>query len=767
MGITPGRICFVLSDLGVQDYTLQPAISDLQTATLLSSRGWNVDVLTCSDEVHDGTAGEQFSDGARPVAVFQLRDFAFPDVLDIPFWESDDDHLSQKLRIALETLHRERCYDLIAFSEYRGLGFRTIQAKRAGLALREVGILVRMRGSGQWRRERSYQWMHHSSALLQNFLERDSFENADFQMSSCHSILDYSRKNYWKIKDDIQVVPDPLRRIVSATSVRSLSAPTEFVFLGDFEPNAGLKLFLKAIATLGDSAPVTFIGKDVDLGNGTRGSELIRSRMEGRSYRLFDQLTWDQTIEYFMAKHRVAVLPSLSGPVAETVLQCAINEIPFLASKVDGISEIISEVELEQVLLFDPNPNALRRCLAKYLDANSLQRREWLTKVARSQRVEGYQEQLERSYQSCLDTHRQMLARDKACLHRLQPTPLVTVAVPHYNLGPYLPETLASIAAQTYPHLQVVVADDGSTDPDSLRIFEEQSRLYPTFAFLRHTNRGVCATRNGILSEAEGEFFFPLDADNVIKPEMIERMVTAMLHNPHYAAVTCFRLDFAESSERELGKYLSANRPTGGPLTMSCFHNMVGETSGLFRTEHLRAVNGYDDLHSEYVSEDWHLYVKLASLGYHIGVVPEHLYYYRIRPTSRFRNGNLFINHLQILDQYAQIERLPPADRAGVWRLLVSLQHGSDTLKQRCHDLTGQLQRMDATASLLSLELQATRQLHQDLSSQLNRAQDQLRLYRHRMVDQVHELIARLPMIRRLLRTSRRYLPGRRAPDTR
>lgn len=767
MGVRPGRICIVLSHLRVQDYALQPALSDLETATLLNVRGWNVDVLACSDEVDDKPTRERLANCNRSVAVFHLKEMAFPDIVHIPFWESDDDLLSQKTRIALETLHQERAYDLVCFSEYRGLGFRTIQAKRAGLAFEDVGILVRMRGMSQWRRERDYQWMAHPSDLLLDFLERNSFEHADFQMSSCRSMLDYARKNHWKIKNDIQVVPDPPNKLVSGPTGRSFSEPTEFVFLGSFEPNAGLKLFLKAVEPLRDSATVTFIGKDVNLGNRTLGSELIRAKMDGRPYHLFDQLTWEQTVAYFTGKHRVAVIPSISGPVAQTVFQCANNEIPFLVSKIDGINEIICDGAIQPFLLFDPNPTDLRRCLATYLNANPLHRREWFAKVAVLPSVQRHEDEIENSFRICLNQQRRLAAANEGGVNSAPAKPLVTVAVPHHNLGHYLPETLASIAAQTYRNLQVMVVDDGSTDPHSLRIFEEQERLHPTFTFLRQPNCGVCTTRNRILSKAHGEYFFPLDADNVIKPEMIERMVTAMLLNPSYAAVTCFRLDFVESHDVELGKYLSANRPTGGPLTMSCFHNMVGETSGLFQTRHLRAVNGYDDLHSEYVSEDWHLYVKLAGLGYQIGVVPEHLYFYRVRPTSRFRNGNLFINHLQILDQYAQIDQIPPAERRGLWTLLVSLQQGSDSLKQKCSELTGHLKQIDEKASQLSLDLQVARQLNQDLSGQLNRAQDQLRLYRHRVVDQVHQLIGRLPMIRRFLQATRRYAAGTRAANTR
>ncbi len=63
--------------------------------------------------------------------------------------------------------------------------------------------------------------------------------------------------------------------------------------------------------------------------------------------------------------------------------------------------------------------------------------------------------------------------------------PLVSVCVPHYNLGRHLPETLASLAEQTYRDIEVMVIDDGSTDPSSRTVFQELEERYPRFRFLR------------------------------------------------------------------------------------------------------------------------------------------------------------------------------------------------------------------------------------------------------------------------------------------
>src|SRR5262249_31408807 len=107
----------------------------------------------------------------------------------------------------------------------------------------------------------------------------------------------------------------------------------------------------------------------------------------------------------------------------------------------------------------------------------------------------------------------------------LQNGPLVTVCIPYYNLAAHLPRTLASLAEQTYPHLEVLVIDDGSTDPAARAVFDQMNDRFSRFRFLRQPNAGIGATRNRGLAEARGDYFLPVDADNVTRPDMVERFV--------------------------------------------------------------------------------------------------------------------------------------------------------------------------------------------------------------------------------------------------
>jgi glycosyltransferase involved in cell wall biosynthesis len=260
-------------------------------------------------------------------------------------------------------------------------------------------------------------------------------------------------------------------------------------------------------------------------------------------------------------------------------------------------------------------------------------------------------------------------------------TPLVTIAIAYYNLGRFLPETLESLAGQTYPALDVVVIDDGSNDEQSRIVFDEMRKRYPQFRFLRQTNVGIGATRNRCLELARGEFFLPVDADNIAKPEMVERFVRAIQWNPHLDAMTCYFLAFEESPDRPI----YAQRPTGGPHALSGIRNVYGDANAIFRTVTLRELGGYETDRGT-SCEDWELFVKMVRAGKQIGVVPDHLFYYRQRPGGFSRSTNWFANHQRVMRQFARPGVLAPGDASTLWAALIGFHQRIEQLEaeKRC-----------------------------------------------------------------------------------
>jgi glycosyltransferase involved in cell wall biosynthesis len=108
-------------------------------------------------------------------------------------------------------------------------------------------------------------------------------------------------------------------------------------------------------------------------------------------------------------------------------------------------------------------------------------------------------------------------------------TAKVSVIIPCYNAARYLGETLESVGRQTWPNLEVVVVDDGSTD-DSARIVDSFERLSPVV--IRQSNRGQTAALNVGLAHATGDFVQYLDADDLIDPDKIAIQVSRLADAP-------------------------------------------------------------------------------------------------------------------------------------------------------------------------------------------------------------------------------------------
>ena len=241
------------------------------------------------------------------------------------------------------------------------------------------------------------------------------------------------------------------------------------------------------------------------------------------------------------------------------------------------------------------------------------------------------------------------------------PGPLVTVAVAHYNLGLYLPATLEAIANQVYPHIEVIVVDDGSTCPISIRVFNEMKEVYPQFRFISQKNAGPGAARNHALELAHGEFFVPVDADNIPTPTMIERFVEGMIRNPEVSVLTCFLKAFQHEEGIESGVSEYIYMPTGGPFILSCFENVYGDTNAVFRTRDFRAAGGFETDPDTFI-EDWETFVSIAAQGLAIDVIPEALFHYRLRGDNR----SLTMSR-EYTDTYPYVRRM-------IQRRFVSLQ---------------------------------------------------------------------------------------------
>jgi glycosyltransferase involved in cell wall biosynthesis len=111
--------------------------------------------------------------------------------------------------------------------------------------------------------------------------------------------------------------------------------------------------------------------------------------------------------------------------------------------------------------------------------------------------------------------------------------PLVSVVIPCYNQGRYLGDAIDSACRQSYPHVEVIVVDDGSSD-DTAQI----AAAHPSVEYLRQANAGTAAARNRGLRASRGELVLFLDADDRLLPDAVARGAAHLAGHPDAAFVT-------------------------------------------------------------------------------------------------------------------------------------------------------------------------------------------------------------------------------------
>ncbi|MEM0981583.1 MAG: glycosyltransferase, partial [Cyanobacteria bacterium P01_H01_bin.58] len=208
--------------------------------------------------------------------------------------------------------------------------------------------------------------------------------------------------------------------------------------------------------------------------------------------------------------------------------------------------------------------------------------------------------------------------------------PLVSVIVPAYNAERFLPQTLASIQAQTYQNLEILVVDDGSCDRTP-QIVQELAQQDPRIQLLQQDNGGVAAARNRGIRQAKGEFIAPIDADDLWLPETVAKLVNQLQkRSPQVGVVYAWSADIDEQAHPSGG--IHAATVVGHVHRTLICHNFLGNASStLIRKTCLDCVGGYDpQLKAQNAQgcEDWDLYLRLAE-RFKFAVVPEFLVGYR------------------------------------------------------------------------------------------------------------------------------------------
>lgn len=206
--------------------------------------------------------------------------------------------------------------------------------------------------------------------------------------------------------------------------------------------------------------------------------------------------------------------------------------------------------------------------------------------------------------------------------------PKVTWLLPVKNGMPYLSETLASLAAQTYRDFQMLAWDDGSTDGSIEELRRWIPNRLPGQAFTGQS-RGVGGALRELVEMSDTEFCARIDADDICRPDRLELQVSFLLSHPEIALVGS-NLRIIDEKGLPTGDTMDYPLVHDDILHSFLAHNSIGHPSVLCRRSALLAVGNYD---ANAILEDYDLWLRLAQ-RYKLENLPDYLVDYRIHPQS-------------------------------------------------------------------------------------------------------------------------------------
>lgn len=257
-------------------------------------------------------------------------------------------------------------------------------------------------------------------------------------------------------------------------------------------------------------------------------------------------------------------------------------------------------------------------------------------------------------------------------------SPLVSVVIPTFNSSAFILEALESVFAQTYPAIEVLVVDDGSTDDTQEKLAEavKDGRI----RYVYQENRGLGAARNTGIRLAAGKFIQFLDADDLLAPDKIEKQVELLERAPSPSICGSDFRHFSGSDKSKLygGDEFQGVLPFDNAALLFAFQTVIHRW--LFPISILRQFGGFKESAPDvWVMEDWLLLWQLAANKTPVLYVNEPLVLYRRHAESMTTNFEKAANGhfiaLEFLEQYQKQHNRRIYSRAELRRLRESYHY--------------------------------------------------------------------------------------------
>lgn len=194
-------------------------------------------------------------------------------------------------------------------------------------------------------------------------------------------------------------------------------------------------------------------------------------------------------------------------------------------------------------------------------------------------------------------------------------SPTVSVIIPSFNRAYILSRTLESVFAQTYPHMEVILVDDGSTDKT-----EEVCQGFSKLQYFYQENSGVSMARNQGVRKSRGEYIAFLDSDDEWLPEKLQKQVEFLESHPEFSWVHGEEIWIRNG--RRVNPMKKHQKGGGNQFFKSLNLCLISPSTVMMKRTLFDEFEGFDPEFT--VCEDYDLWLRILS-RYPVGFIDEYL----------------------------------------------------------------------------------------------------------------------------------------------
>lgn len=273
--------------------------------------------------------------------------------------------------------------------------------------------------------------------------------------------------------------------------------------------------------------------------------------------------------------------------------------------------------------------------------------------------------------------------------------PLISVIMPAYNAQKTIGASISGVLCQTYPNVELIVVDDGSTDRTAAIIagYGDMIRCF------HQENAGVSAARNHALREANGELIALCDADDELSPTYLETMERTWREaGAARRFVTSNALIYTASGASHGRELVGSKFPARSRHRMAILQRNFVSIFSLFPIDMARELDGFAE--ELYSSEDWDFWLRAIFSGWEVHYQRKPLALYRWTEGSKStRSAEVAAAADELLRRAAQMPEVTNAERE---YLAMRLQNdGPTALLARASDAVREGRYADARRDFL------------------------------------------------------------------